>query len=81
MMRARDDRRLSKALALLDPPPADRDRAAKNIQSALDSLASENDDLPFERDSAGLTRYIAALRKLRASHAALDPSIQQWLAA
>jgi hypothetical protein len=79
MMRAPDDRRLSKALALLDPPPADRGRVAKNIQSALDMLGRNGDDLEFERDSAGLTRYINALRELKASRAALDPSIHRFL--
>jgi hypothetical protein len=78
-MRAPDDRRLSKALAVLDPPPADRDKIAKNIQSVLDMLGGDGDDLDFERDSAGLTRYINALRELKASRAALDPSTHRFL--
>jgi hypothetical protein len=77
---APDDRRLSKALALLDPPPADRDRVAKKIQSVLDDCSGkDHDELDFERNSAGLTRYINALRELKASHAALDPSIHRFL--
>jgi hypothetical protein len=77
-MRAPDER-LSKALAVLDPPPADRERWAKNIGSALDAAARGGDDLDFERDSSGLTRYIAALRELLASRVALDPSIHRFL--
>jgi hypothetical protein len=76
--RAPDDRRLSKALALLDPPPADRDRVAKNIQSALDSV--DRDSKPeFEWDSVGMARYIAALRELLASRAALHPTTDGFL--
>jgi hypothetical protein len=77
--RGPDDDRLSKALAVLDPPPADRERCSKNIQSALDLLGRAGDELEFERDSAGLTRYIAALRELKASRAALDPSTLRFL--
>jgi hypothetical protein len=51
---------------------------AKNIQSALDLLGADVNE-PFEPDSAGLRRYINALRELQASHAALDQSIQWWL--
>jgi hypothetical protein len=65
---APDDRRLSKALALLDPPPADRDRVAKKIQSVLDDCSGkDHDELDFERNSAGLTRYINALREFEVS--------------
>ena len=78
-MRAPDDGRLSKALAVLDPPPAARERCAKNIQSVLDLAPWDRDELDFERDSPGLTRYINALRELQASHAALDPSVQWFL--
>src|SRR5262249_34985571 len=77
-----DDRRLSKALVVLDPPPADRDRCSKNIQSALDMLdmlGRDGDELEFERDSAGLKRYINALRELLGSRIALDPSIHRFL--
>ena len=73
------DGRLSKALALLDPPPANRDRCSQNIQSALAMLGQAGDELEFERDSAGLRRYINALRELQASRIALDPSIHRFL--
>jgi hypothetical protein len=79
MKNSAPDGRLSRALALLDPPPADRERCSKNIQSALDLLGRAGDELDFERDSAGLTRYIAALRELKASRAALDPSTHRFL--
>jgi hypothetical protein len=78
-MRAPDDGRLNKALAVLDPPPANRKNLAKFVQTALALLADDVDELDFERDSAGLTRYINALRELRASHTALDPSIHGFL--
>jgi hypothetical protein len=85
-----DDRRVSKALAVLDPPPANREKWAETIQSVLypSSPSSplgyvrhhfDEDDIPFERDRAGLTRYIAALRELKASRAALDPSTCRFL--
>jgi hypothetical protein len=80
--RGPDDRRLSKALALLDPPPADREKWTKTIHEALDFLEFlDGGDVgpPFERDIAGLTRYIAALHKLKASRAALDPSTHRFL--
>jgi len=78
MMRA-PDKRLGKALALFNPPPARRDRVAKRIQTALDSVEGWTDKRDHKRESAGLTRYVDALRELRASHAALDPSMHSEL--
>jgi hypothetical protein len=78
-MRAPDDGRLSEALAILNPPLADRERWANNLRSTFALLATDTDELDFERDSAGLTRYINALRELQASHASLDLTIQRFL--
>jgi hypothetical protein len=75
MKKSAPDNRLSKALALFDPPPAHRDRVAKNIQATLD----QDIEPEFEWDSAGMTRYFAALRELLASRAALHPTTDGFL--
>jgi hypothetical protein len=76
--RGRDDGRLSKALALFDPPPAHRDRVAKNIRTTIDSL-DRHSEPEFGWDGAGLKRYISALRELKASRAALHPDALGFL--
>jgi hypothetical protein len=71
---ARD--KLSKALAILDPPPAHRESWRKKVHSVLamqQMLAAKDEP---ESDRNGLARYIAALRKVQAIHAARqEPSL------
>lgn len=79
---ARD--RLNTALQLLDPLPAEREKWRSKIHTALVVFPADDDlkrdDELFEiKDRAGFKRYVAALRKLQAAHAALDPSIQPQL--
>jgi hypothetical protein len=87
-MRAPDDRRFSKALAVLDPPPAEREKWRNQVHAMLDMqeflFSDESDELEVglgsRQGKAALARYIRALRAMRASYAALNPSIQRFLA-
>jgi hypothetical protein len=84
--RARE--RLSKAIKLLDPPAREVGKWHKEVRNMLELLELEklaaNDELQVGLNStqgkAALARYIRALREVRASCAALKPSIQQFLA-
>jgi hypothetical protein len=77
--RAPPDGRVGKAMAALGPQPAHEERLANLVRDALTSVEDEAGELEWERDAAGLKRYISALRELKASHTALDLSIQWFL--
>jgi hypothetical protein len=77
----------SAAMRLLNPPPHDSARWRGNIQNTLallDDLERKAGDeldegLRSKQGKAALDRYISDLRKLKASHAALNRSIQRFL--
>jgi hypothetical protein len=88
---ARDGRareRLGKAIKLLDPPAGEGGKWRKQVREMLELLEEEklaaNDELQVGLSStqgkSALARYIRALREVQASYAALNPSIQQFLA-
>jgi hypothetical protein len=79
---------VSRALAVLDPPPTERERCRKLIEDMLDVQEfltwRERDELEIGLHStqgkAALKRYVTALRKVKVCYAALNPSIQRFLA-
>ena len=83
--RAREQ--LNEALSLLDPAPAEREKWRNQIQSALTNLEfllrDESDELEeglrSKQGKKALERYVRALREVRASYAALNPSIRGFL--
>jgi hypothetical protein len=87
-MRASQDGRLSKALAVLDPPPNERESFRKLVKNMLErqeqEFRRERDELEVGLSStqgkAALQRYVKDLRRLRASDRALNPSIRRFLA-
>ena len=82
------DRRLIKALAVLDPPELERETCRKQIEKVLDLweflTEPERDELEIglhsKQGKAALKRYVTALRKVKVCYAALNPSIQRFLA-
>jgi hypothetical protein len=78
---------LNKALSLLGPAPAEREKWRNQIQSALTFLEfllrDESDELEeglrSRQGKAALERYVRALREVQASYAALNPSIRRFL--
>ena len=82
------DRRVSKALAILDPPELERETCRKQIEKVLDLweflTEHERDELEIglrsTQGKAALKRYVTALRKVKVCHVALNPSIQRFLA-
>jgi hypothetical protein len=76
--RAREQ--LIKAMRLLNPPPAERERYRERIQAALSSLEfweEFNGGLGSRQGKAALARYARDLRKLQASRATFSPLIHQ----
>ena len=81
-------KRVSKVIKLLDPPAGEREKWRKQVREMLELLELEklaaNDKLQVGISStqgkSALARYIRALREVQASYAALNPSIQQFLA-
>ena len=84
--RAPRDNMVSRALAVLDPPAAERESCRKQIEQNLDLwlTADEPDELDVglrsTQGKAALKRYVTALRKVKVCYAALNPSIQRFLA-
>jgi len=86
--RAPQDDMVSRALAVLDPSPTERESCRKQIEEHLDVWEfitwPERDELEIGLHStegkAALKRYVTALRKLKVCYAALNPSIQRFLA-
>ena len=81
----RDQQIIDAALKVLDPPRAKREKWRKHIEEALNLqqfLQNNEDELEWAGSKQGkkaLTRYVEALREVRASYAALNPSIQEFL--
>jgi hypothetical protein len=78
-------------MMLLAPPAAKREDVHKDVHLVLADLQLRRIEslepadelevgLQFRQGKAALARYIRALREVRASHAALNPSIQEFLA-
>jgi hypothetical protein len=86
--RAPQDNMVSRALAVLDPSPTERERCRKLVENMLDMqeflTRDERDELEVglhsRQGKAALKRYVRDLRKLRVGHRALNPSIQGFLA-
>jgi hypothetical protein len=78
------DQQILKALELLAPPPRDRAEYQHDIGLALDRVengaaaARSFRVAGSKKGKAGLRRYCAALRRLRAAYNALDPAIRPW---
>ena len=87
-MHGPEEERLSRALSVLDPPPVEREKWRKRLQSAFEMQrflsSDERDELEIgigsRQGKAALARYIRALREMRASYTALNASIQRFLA-
>ncbi len=80
------EQQISKALKLLDPPPHERENWRKHVEEALiwqqTVFQNKEDEIEWAGSKQGkkaLTRYVDALREVRASYAALNPSIQRFL--
>jgi hypothetical protein len=86
--RAPQNSMVSGALALLNPSPTDRENCRKLVENMLDMHESlvrdERDELEVGLHSTqgktDLKRYVTALRKVKVCYAALNPSIQRFLA-
>ena len=86
--RGPQDNMLSRALALLDPSPTERESCRKLVENMLDICefltSDERDELEVGLHSTqgktDLKRYVTALRKVKVCYAALNPSIQRFLA-
>jgi hypothetical protein len=78
------DQQIRKALELLAPPPSQRAECRHDIGVALDRVkyraaAARSFRVAGSKDGkAGLRRYSAALRRLRAAYYSLDPAIRPW---
>ncbi len=78
------DQQIRKALALLAPPPRQRAECQRDIDVALDrvqrraAVARSFRAAGSKKGKAGVKRYCAALRRLRAAYNALDPAIRPW---
>jgi hypothetical protein len=78
------DQQVRKALALLAPPRHQRAECQHDIGVALDMVehraAAARSFRVFssKEGKAGLRRYYAALRRLRAAYNSLDPAIRPW---
>ncbi len=78
------DQQIRKALALLAPPPSQRAECRHDIAVALDRVehgaaaARSFRVAGAKKGKAGVKRYCAALRRLRAAYNALDPAIRPW---
>jgi hypothetical protein len=78
------DQQIRKALELLAPPPHQRAECEHDIGVALDRVkhaaaaARSFRVAGSKKGKAGLRRYYAALRRLRAAYYSLDPAIKPW---
>ena len=78
------DQQIRKALEWLAPPPRQRAECQHDIGLALDRVehgaaaARSFRVAGSKKGKAGLRRYCAALRRLRAAYNALDPAIRPW---
>lgn len=71
---------IKKALELLDPPRGERGNCRTLIETMLSAVQVAIEDAKAEKATcskqgkASLKRYVAALRRVRVAHSALDPS-------
>jgi hypothetical protein len=77
------DQQVAKALALLAPPPAQREECKYEIRRALDRIENtaafaRSCRVANSKNKGGLTSYHAALRRLRFAFCALDPAIKPF---
>jgi hypothetical protein len=77
------DQQIAKALALLAPPPAQREECKYGIIRALDRIENtagfaRSCRVASSKNKGGITRYYAALRRLRSAFNSLDPLIRPW---
>ena len=78
------NQQIRKALELLAPSPGDRAECQHDIEVALERVergtaAARSFRVAGSKNGkAGIIRYYAALRRLRAAYASLDPAIRPW---
>jgi len=78
------DQQIRKAMALLAPPPRQRTECQHDIEVSLDrverrtAVARSFRVAGSKKGKAGVKRYCAALRRLRAAYNDLDPAIRPW---
>jgi hypothetical protein len=77
------DQQVAKALALLAPPPAQREECEYEIRQALDRIENsaafaQSCRVSSSKNKGGLKSYHAALRRLRSAFRALDPAIRPF---
>jgi hypothetical protein len=77
------DQQVAKALALLAPPPTQREECNYEIRRALDRIENatafaRSCRAANSKNKGGLTSYHAALRRLRSAFSALDPAIRPF---
>jgi hypothetical protein len=77
------DQQIAKALALLAPPPAQREECKYEIARALDRIENtagfaRSCRVASSKNKGGITSYYAALRRLRSAFRALDPAIRPF---
>jgi hypothetical protein len=71
---------LRKVIALLDPPAAKREYMRENVHLALADLQLKKVERLNKQVKLALARYITALREVRASYTALNPSMHRFFA-
>jgi hypothetical protein len=78
------NQQICKALELLSPSAGDRAECQHDIEVALERVergtaaARSFRVAGSKKGKAGVSRYYAALRRLRAAHSSLDPAIRPW---
>ncbi len=78
------DQQIRKALELLAPSAGERAECERDIKVMLERVergaaaARSFRVAGSKRGKAGVSRYYAALRRLRAAHSSLDPAIRPW---
>jgi hypothetical protein len=78
------DEQIDAALALLDPPPHEREAWRHQIERALDSIdwgcwmAAGLKAPSTKKGKAALRRYVKALRELQKAYNALPSSLRPW---
>jgi hypothetical protein len=78
------NQQIRKALELLAPSPGDRAECQHDIEVALERVergtaaARSFRVAGSKKGKTAISRYYAALRRLRAAYASLDPAIRPW---
>jgi hypothetical protein len=77
------DHQIAQALALLAPPPAQREECKYELVRALDRIENtagfaRSCRVASSKNKGGIASYYAALRRLRSAFRALDPAIKPW---